>query len=95
MPVLKSVDILSVAKIGALSGPVMEFIRGIFYGLMAAAMSGRFAPGFGAFGGFLLFIIMPVFGVIIGFIMGAVYAFFYNVFAGWVGGINLEFQEKG
>jgi hypothetical protein len=36
---------------------------------------------------------MPVFGAIMGFIMGAIHAFLYNVFAGWVGGIGLEFQQ--
>ncbi len=32
-------------------------------------------------------------GVIAGFIGGAIHAFLYNMFAGWVGGINLEFQQ--
>ncbi len=51
MPVLHSIDILSVAKIGALFGLVMGIVWGIFYGMLAAAMLGRFAPGFGASGG--------------------------------------------
>ncbi|MFY9799797.1 MAG: DUF3566 domain-containing protein [Methanoregula sp.] len=93
MPVLHSIDILSVAKIGALFGLVMGIVWGIFYGMLAAAMLGRLAPGFGAFGGIVLLIIMPVCGVIMGFIMGAVHAFLYNVFAGWVGGIRLELKE--
>jgi hypothetical protein len=94
MPVVKSVDILSVAKIGTLFGVVMGLVWGIFYGLIAASMMGRFAPmWFGAVSGVAVLIIMPVFGTIMGFIGGAIHAFLYNVFAGWVGGINLEFQE--
>jgi hypothetical protein len=94
MPVLKSIDILSVARIGALFGIVMGFVWGIFYGLLAASVMGRFAPmWFGAVSGVAILIIMPVFGAIMGFIMGAIHAFLYNVFAGWVGGIGLEFQQ--
>ncbi len=45
MPVVKSVTIMSVARIGALSGIVMGLIWGIFFGTIAAAWIGRFAPG--------------------------------------------------
>lgn len=93
MPVVQRVDLLSVAKIGALFGLVMGIIGGIFYGMLAAAMLGRFAPGFGALGGIALLIVMPICGIMMGFIMGAVHAFLYNVFAGWVGGIRVEFNE--
>ena len=93
MPVVQRIDILSVAKIGALFGLVMGIIWGIFYGMLAAAMLGRFAPGFGALGGIALLIVMPIGGIIMGFIMGAVHAFLYNEFAGWVGGIRVEFNE--
>lgn len=93
MPVLKSVDIVSVAKIGALFGIVMGLVWGIFYGLLAASMMGRVAPlWFGAISGVAVLIIMPVLGAVLGFIMGGVHAFLYNVFSGWVGGISLEFQ---
>jgi len=94
MPVVRSVDILSVAKIGTLFGIVMGLVWGIFYGLIAASMMGRFAPlWFGAVSGVAVLVFMPIFGAIMGFIMGAIHAFLYNVFAGWVGGINLEFQQ--
>jgi len=93
MPVVKSVNIMSVAKIGALFGIVMGLVWGIFLGTMAASRIGRIAPGLGAVSGVAVIIIMPVMGVIAGFIAGAIHAFLYNVFAGWVGGINLEFQQ--
>jgi hypothetical protein len=93
MTVVKSVNILSVAKIGALFGIVMGLVWGIFFGTIAASRIGRIAPGMGAMSGIALIVIMPVMGVIVGFIGGAIHAFLYNVFAGWVGGINLEFQQ--
>jgi hypothetical protein len=93
MPVVKSVNILSVAKIGALFGIVMGLVWGIFFGTIAASRIGRVAPGIGAVSGVALIVIMPVLGLIAGFIAGAVHAFLYNIFAGWVGGINLEFQQ--
>ena len=94
MPVVRSVDILSVAKIVALFGIVMGLVWGIFYGLIAASAIRRFVPlwsGAGS-GGFVL-VVMPIFGAIVGFIMGTIHAFLYNIFAGWVGGINLGFQQ--
>ena len=87
--VMRSVGILSVAKIGLLFG----FSWGIFYALIAATGLDRFAPGTGAFSSITLPIIMPVFGAVAGFLVGAVHAVLYNVFAGWVGGIRQEYQE--
>ncbi len=81
------------AKIGALFGIVMGLAWGIFFGTIAASRIGHVAPGIGAVSGVALIVIMPVMGLIAGFIAGAVHAFLYNVFAGWVGGINLEFQQ--
>jgi hypothetical protein len=93
MPVVKRVDVFSVAKIGALFGLVMGIVWGIFYGMLAAARIGRVAPFFGAFSGIALLILMPICGILIGCIMGAIHAFLYNVFAGWIGGISVEFKE--
>ena len=45
--------------------------------------------GLTAFGGFATFIIMVILGIIGGFILGAVIAFLYNVFAGWIGGVEI------
>ena len=94
MTVVKSVNIPSDAKIGTLFGIVMGPAWGIFYGLLAASVMGRVAPvWFGAASGVAVLVIMPVLGAIMGFIMGAIHAFLYNVFAGWAGGINLEFGQ--
>ncbi len=83
MPVVKSVDILSVAKIGALFGIVMGLVWGIFYGLIAASMMGRFAPlWFGAVSGVAVLVFMPILGAIMGFIMGAIHAFLITYLRG-------------
>jgi hypothetical protein len=92
--VVKSVDILSVAKIGALLGIGIGLVWGIFYGFIAVSMMGRFVPGWtGAVSGVVILIIMPLVGALTGFIKGAIHAFLDNVFAGLVGGINREFQH--
>jgi len=70
-----------------------DWCGGIFFGTITASRIGRVAPGIGEVSGVALIVIMPVMGLIAGFIAGAVHAFLYNVFAGWAGGINLEFQH--
>ena len=90
MPMLKSVDLMSLAKINTLFGVVFGLV-----GAIIAAVIG-FHRGFvtvGAFAGIALIILIPFLGAVCGFISGVVHAFLYNVFAKWVGGINLEFQQ--
>ena len=48
--------------------------------------------GFGALG-FLAVIILPVVYGILGFVMGAITAFVYNLISGWVGGVEMEFKK--
>jgi hypothetical protein len=90
MPILKSVDIMSLAKIATLFGVVVGLVAAII-----AAVTGihRGFVTVGAFAGIALIIIMPFLGAVCGFISGVVHAFLYNVFAKWVGGVNLEFQQ--
>jgi hypothetical protein len=87
MPILKSIDILSTAKIYGLFGVVIGLVLGIFYGLVA---TGRFVLGFG---GIALVIVMPILCGVMMFFYSAICAFLYNVFAKWVGGVKLEFQQ--
>lgn len=41
----------------------------------------------------LLAIFLPVFYAILGFIAGIIFAFVYNLVAGWTGGIELTFSD--
>jgi hypothetical protein len=94
MTVIKSVDILSWAKIHALFGIVFGLFYGIMFAVMGAAINmSKVMPGSDAFG-VLSIIIFPIIGVIMGFICGAIMAFLYNIFAGAIGGIQVELVEK-
>jgi len=88
MVVLKHIGVLSAAKILALLGLVIGFIYGAFFSALMPVMPGisSFAP----MGAVALIVGGIIFGAIFGFIYGAVVAFLYNVFAGWIGGIELD-----
>jgi hypothetical protein len=95
MPVLVHVGVLSVAKISALFGLILGLAWGILLSLFAIAsvsvMDGmQGAGGPGAWAGILVILLAALLGAIGGFISGALTAFLYNVFAGWVGGIDLD-----
>jgi len=94
MVVVKSVDVFSWAKIQALFGIVFGLFYGILFAVMGAAINmSKAIPGSDALG-VLTIIIFPIVGVIMGFICGAIMAFLYNIFAGAVGGVQIELVEK-
>ena len=92
MHIIKSVGVLSVAKImGMIYGCIGLVFAPMFLliGLMGSALGQRNSPLAGIFGvGFA--VLMPVFYGVIGFIAGLIGALLYNLFARWVGGFELE-----
>lgn len=95
MPVLTHVGVIPLAKISALFGLIMGLVYGILLSFFAIAsvsvMPGVSAPAAtGAGVGVALILFTVIAGGIGGFIYGAVMAFLYNVFAGWIGGVELE-----
>ena len=99
---VKRVGVLSFARISGVVGAGLGLIIGVIYGLIimtvgAAMMSGRGGPGagFGIVGGLFAMILIPAFYGVISFVFGALYAFVYNIAAGFVGGIELELQDVG
>lgn len=94
MTKLKRLEVLSVAKLQAVLMAVIGLITGIFYALLGAAFSVLAGPaGLGGGLGFFAIIVLPIIYAVIGFILGAISAFLYNLIAGWVGGIEIEFEE--
>jgi hypothetical protein len=94
MQEIKSIDMMSWAKIHALFGIVFGLIYGIMFAFMGAAIGlSRGLPVIGAFG-ILSIVIFPIIFAICGFITGAIMAFLYNIFAGKVGGIQVELAPK-
>ena len=91
---LKSVGVLSVAKLSALLHAGMSLLIIPFFVIMAAVMSAmprtpNQPPAF-LFGVFAL--LAPFFYGAIGFGTGALAAFLYNIVAGWIGGIEMNFE---
>ena len=90
MAVIKSIDIMSWAKIHALFGIVFGLIYGIFFAVIGSAIGyHRDMPGVTAFG-LMSIIIFPIIFGIMAFICGAIMAFLYNLFASKIGGVQIE-----
>jgi hypothetical protein len=97
--VLKSVGVLSAAKVfGALMALLGLIIGGIMALISAAGVAvnaqqdGPQLPAM--FVGIGAVIFVPVFYGVVGFIMGAIYAALYNFIAGLAGGLELEFEDS-
>jgi len=96
MHMVKSVGVLSVAKIMGLIYGCMGLIfvpfflliglLGTFAGQQKNPLAGIFSVGFAIF--------MPFLYGLMGFIMGAIGALLYNLFAKLVGGFELELEIK-
>lgn len=94
MAVLRKLGVLSVAKVQAVLMAVIGFIMGIFSaisGTIIGTLAGSAALG--ASLGLLSIVIFPVVYAFIGFVGGAISAFLYNLVAGWIGGIEMDFGK--
>jgi hypothetical protein len=94
MKTIKSVGVMSVAKITAAIQAVFGLLFAPIFLLFGAlgSLAGQHVNPFGAIGGLALAIMMPIFYGVIGFIMGAIGAWLYNLLAKWIGGIEFEIE---
>ncbi len=101
---IRKLGILSVAKIYCVMCLILSLLISIPYGLFIIAFSlmgasaghGNEALALGGGGivvGILVMIGLPIMYAIIGFIAGAIGAVVYNIFAGFVGGIEIEVES--
>ncbi len=95
MHIIKSVGVLSCAKIFALVHFAIGLIFVPFFLIMD--MVGAFAGAkagnaFSAAVAVTMAVFMPFLYGLIGFIMGTLGAWIYNLASGWLGGIQLELQ---
>ncbi len=94
MQEIKSVDVMSVAKIKAVFG----IIFGLVYGILAAFLFGAIGMSRGATGlevfGVASIVIFPIVFAIVAFIMGAIIAVLYNFIAGKIGGVQVDLAPK-
>ena len=104
---IRSLGILSVAKMYAVMMLVMSLIFAIPYGLFIIiialiggagagsqdGLAGLAVGGGGVIMGILFMIGIPVLYGVIGFFAGAISALVYNIFSGMVGGIEIEVEN--
>lgn len=91
MQVIKSVGVLSVAKIfGLLYGCMgLIFVPIFLIMALAGAMAGPKEFPLGGVLGIVLAFVVPIFYGGMGFVMGAAGALLYNLIAGWIGGFEV------
>ena len=91
--VLNKIGVLSCGKMSGALYAVFGLIAGFF--VAVGSMLGA-AFGEGGIGGAMLgvgaIVLLPIVYGIIGFIGGIIVAFFYNILAGFVGGIELDLE---
>ncbi|MFZ1699815.1 MAG: hypothetical protein WBO10_06750 [Pyrinomonadaceae bacterium] len=101
---IRKVGVLSSAKMYGAIALVMSLLISIPYGLIiiiyslfgAGVVGGEAALAIGGGGivvGILVMVGLPIMYAIIGFVGGAIGALLYNLFAGIVGGIEIEVES--
>lgn len=102
MTKLKKIDPMSAAKIEGVMGVVLGLIIGLIAVIAGAgirSMMGGYGYGYG-YGavstglGIGAIVVMPIIYGIMGFICGGVGAWLYNLIAGWIGGIEIDLENK-
>jgi hypothetical protein len=94
MHIIKSVGVLSAAKIMGLIYGCLGLIFIPFFlliGLLGSLAGKQQSPFAGVIGLVLAFCLPIIYGVM-GFIMGAIGAALYNLFAKWIGGIEVQVE---
>jgi hypothetical protein len=96
MHIIKSIGVLSVAKIMGLIYGCMGLIFAPFFLLfgLIGSLAGQGKTPFAGIFGVVLAILMPIFYGVLGFIAGALGALLYNLFARLVGWFELELEIR-
>ena len=98
--ILKRIGPWSTAKVFGAIYAVLGLIVGLFF-MLAALIGGLTEQGreqgalWGAVFGVGAVVILPVFYGVMGVVGGALGAWLYNVFAGMVGGIEVQLESPG
>lgn len=95
MKKINHLGVLSVAKFQGAMMALMGLLLGIMFAGMGSLLGGLIAQsgqnlGFMASGGWFLVLILPIIYGVMGFVMGAIGAFIYNIVAKIVGGIEID-----
>ncbi|MGB7067879.1 MAG: hypothetical protein WBD22_00100 [Pyrinomonadaceae bacterium] len=101
---IRRLGVLSMAKMYAVTMLAMMLLICIPYGLIVIVFSlvgagnvggemGFMTGGMGALIGVAIMIVLPIVYAIFGFIGGAIGALIYNLFAGIIGGVEIEVEN--
>ena len=91
--IIHKMGVLSVAKIYAIIMAIVGFIIGIFYAILGAVtVSSGAPPDVFAGLGVIAIIVVPIIYGIMGFVLGALSAWLYNLLSKWIGGIEIELK---
>lgn len=93
--VVNNIGVVSLGKIVGLIYALFGLIIGALITLFSilgavAAQSFGFSGAMSIFFGIGSIIFLPIFYGIMGFVVGILVAWFYNIIAGWVGGLELK-----
>jgi len=98
--ILRSVGVLSAGKVSGVLCALIGLLVGGFMALASLAGVAFNAQAHGGgpqipamFVGVAALIFVPIFYGVFGFFMGLIYAALYNLIAGMVGGLELEFER--
>jgi hypothetical protein len=91
---LKHLDVMSVAKVGAILGLIFGLIEGILMAIVIGSMGviAKAVIPMAGLGAAVVIVFGIIFGLIGGFIGGAIWAFIYNVAAGFVGPVEMDLE---
>ena len=87
MTVIKSIGVLSVAKISGTIGALVGLVIGIPVAVVVYFTGSSWQLGAA---GWVAVVALPLLYGVLGFVGGALYAWLYNVVSGWVGGIEVD-----
>lgn len=92
--VITRIEPLPCAKVAGVLYAMIGFIVGAIasVAILAGGISASSfpAPGMGGLVGIGAIVILPIFYGVMGFVMGYVVPWLYNLVAGWVGGIEIQ-----
>ncbi len=95
--ILRRIDPLSFAKVYGVVAAAVAFVFSLPAGCvmtMVGSLSDELGgTGFGSSLGLFMIILYPLLGLVAGFIGGFIMAWVYNLVAGRIGGVELEFEE--
>ncbi|MGC8804214.1 MAG: hypothetical protein ACP5PS_10680 [Bacteroidales bacterium] len=98
---IRKIEVLSLAKINALLWMFLGLILGIGVGLIGFVFGNvlggitiALLPWKSVWLGIAGFLLMPLLLGTIGFCIGLLVAWFYNLLAWWIGGIRIELERE-